>query len=659
VLVVSIGIDRYPIYFFTDEAIHMNLASNFLRDDFKNYYGEFMPTFFSTEGWVNGTSVYLQVLPFMLFGKSVVVTRLVSAFVSLLGALAAGLMLRDAFKLKYYWAGILLVLTTPAWFLHSRTAFEYIEVGSFYSIFLYFYSRYRAGQLRSLYWAIIAGALCFYTHGLGQILMGISGLALFAVDFRYHTHPDRRKTVLYGLLLGTILLLPFARYYIAHPGEAAAQVKRRGSYWVDGNLTFVQKLGELFGQYAYGLTPTYWYFPNKIDLSRHIMYKYGNGLWYTLPLVIVGLIKTFRNLRQPSYRIVLIALLACPIPASVVAIGMPRMVWMTLPLALLGGIGLLEILEWAETRWHIRPNWIAIGLFIMLSGLSIFMLRDALVNGPTWFKDYSLYGMQYGAQQVFQDVVRTGLEKDPNRRYVVSPSWANGTEQFVAFFIPTEYQSRISMGQPIDFIDTLKKNPLDMYFVATSDEYDKLLKNPEFKDIKVDQILPFPDGRPGFYVITLKVSDNIDQIIAAEQQVERQPVEDTMILNGKTMRVIHSPLGGGSLEDVFDNNPDSLAKVIQANPFIFDIYPTTPIDTQSVIIQTGSLPDFTVNISLYAASATDPVIYTQTYKGLPPDPLVTIPFDKGPAKSVRVYMEIKDNTSGDTSQIHVRTIQFK
>jgi hypothetical protein len=200
---------------------------------------------------------------------------------------------------------------------------------------------------------------------------------------------------------------------------------------------------------------------------------------------------------------------------------------------------------------------------------------------------------------------------------------------------------------------------LDYYFVVTQAEYDKLLANPEFKDITVDQILLFPDGKPGFYVLTLKVSDNIDQIIAAENQMERQPVEDTITSMGQTLRILHSPLGSGRLEDVFDDNPDSLARVRLANPFTFDIYPTTPINTQSVIIQTGSLPDFTVTISLYAPGESAPITYTQTYKGLPPDPLVTIPFDKGPARAERIYIEIKDNLSGDKSQIHVRTILFK
>ena len=658
-LVESIGIDRFPIYFFSDEAIHMNLASNFLRDGFRNYSGELFPTFFISEGWVNGTSVYLQVLPLVLFGKSVIVTRMVSMLVSLLGALAVGLLLKDIFKLRYYWAGIFMVLTTPAWFLHARTAFEYVEVASFYSIFLYFYSRYRAGHLRSFYWAIIAACLTFYTHGLGEILIGVSCLAFFIIDFRYHIHPDRRKTILYGIFLGAVLLLPYARYLIDHPGESVDQLKRRGSYWVDGNLNLLQKLGDFFKQYIYGLSPSYWYFKNPVDIDRHIMDGYGNGLWYTIPFLAIGLYQAIKNIRLPSYRIILISLLVCPIPASVVAIGMPRMLWMTIPIAILSTIGLVTLLQWFESRWHFRFIWLTTGLFIVLTSLSFYMLRDALVNGPTWFQDYSLYGMQYGAKQVFQDVVRVGLEQDPNRRYIVSPSWANGTDQFVDFFIPTALQSRINMGQPIDLIDDLRKATPDMYFVATSDEYDKLLVNPKFKDITVSQILFFPNGKPGFYVITLKVVDNIDAIISSENAKNRTPVEDTISLNGQSVRIVHSPLGSGRLEDIFDNNPDTLARVLEANPFTLDLYPTKPITTNSIVIQTGSLEKFTVNISLYALNSSEPVTYTRTYSNLPPDPLVDITFDKGPVSSARIYIEVKDDLSGDTSQIHIRTIQFK
>jgi len=738
-LVVSIGIDHFPIYFFTDEAIHMNMASDFLSNGFKNYYGEFLPTFFSVEGWVNGTSVYVQLIPYLLFGKSVMVTRLVSAFITLLGATALGLLLKQVFKIKYYWAGIFLLITIPVWFLHARTAFEYAEVGAFYCIFLYLYGRYRKGDLRSLYYAVVAGALCFYTHGLGEILMGVTGLALFIVDFRYHIHPKRRKTVLLGLGLAIILLLPFARYYLAHPAEAAEQVKRRGSYWSNTGLTLSDKILDFFGQYTLGLNPWYWYSPvNHIDLDRHRMLGYGNGLWFTFPFALAGLFQIFKSVRKPIYRfailallafpilpstiingftedgfwkirlwfpepvsipveiitkvlwisipflllgillafihirkpahrLALVALLACPIPASVAAIGMPRMLWMSVPLAILSAIGLSAIIEWGEKRLKTSSVWPAWALFAALTFLSAYMLRDGLVNGPLWFPDYTLYGMQYGARQVFEDTVRPALEKDPNLKFIVSPSWANGTEKFVSFFIPEGMQSRVTMGQPTDhdYLDNLSIFTSDILFISTANEYNKLFQEPVlFKDVNVIQIIPYPNGEPGFYVISLTPVDNINEIVAAQHQLNRTPVEDTMLFNNETIRVVHSPLGSGNMENVFDNNPDSLATSLEANPFVINLFPLRPIDTHSVFIKTGSAHDYTITIRLYAPGASEPVIYTFTNKDLPgkdlpPNPEFSMEFDRGPEKSERIEFEVMDNTSGETSAFELRTIQFK
>jgi hypothetical protein len=683
---ISFKIDSFPIYFFTDEAIHMNLVADFIRDGFRNYSKEFMPTFFIVEGWVNGTSVYVQVLPYLLFGKSIITTRLVSAFFTLLAAAALGLFLKQVFKIKYYWAGVFLLLTTPAWFFHARTAFEYAEVGSFYMIFLYFYSRYRDGHLSSLYAALIAGALSFYTHGLGQVLMTITGLALFIVDFRYHIHPDRRKTVLWALLLGALLLLPFARYFFAHSGEAAAQIKRRASYWYDGELTVLQKVMEFMSQYAGGLNPLYWYSHNLIDLSghyarqfpggwsislpfglrhvdieRHVMKGYGNGLWFTLPFALIGFIRAVRGWREFSNRVVLIAFLAAPLPASIVAIGMPRMLWMSIPMAILTTLGLSACLEKLELYWHkaSASTWLPVMTFTMLASLSIFLLRDALVNGPLWFDDYGLYGMQYGAKQVFADTIVPGLKEDPDRTFIVSPSWANGTDEFMDFFIPPDMRPRVNFGQPVDRLKDPAGFAPGVRFIVPYNEYDNLLLNPKFTDLRVHKIIPYPNGKPGFYVMSLQPADNIAELLEAERLKNITPVEESVQIGDQLVRVLHSPFDSGGLIHIFDQDPDTLARVLTANPFVFDINPPTPINTNSVLIQTGSLPNFTITISLYAPGSDTPEIYQNTYEGLPADPLVTIPFDKGPATSARIYIEIKDNVSGQSSQIHVRTIEIK
>ncbi len=748
-LIISFAIDVWPIYFFTDEAIHMNMIADFMRNGYQNYSGEFLPTFFIKEGWVNGTSVYLQLLPYLVFGKSLIVTRLVSAFVTLLGAVAIGLLLKKVLKVKYYWVGLFLLLTTPAWFLHARTAFEYAEVASFYCMFIYFYGRYRKGDLRSLYLAIFSAALCFYTHGLGQILTGTTGLLLLIVDFRYHIHRDRRKTILLGFVLALILLLPFVRYYLAHPTEIAEQVKRRNSYWSNSSLSTPDKMLNFLGQYFYGLNPMYWYLQNDIDFDRHVMRGTGiangllialpfmlvgffqifktirkplerlgivalitvcpflistflhtftvdgewrrelilpqlgpgtvipfdasafipvstvvNILWVGLAFMLVGLVLAFIKIRNPAHKLALIALLACPVPASVAAVGMPRMLWMSVPLAILAAIGLSAVVQWAEKHLKFKPVYSAFGLFATLLLLSGMILRTALVDGPVWFQDYGLYGMQFGAKEVFQDTVLPTLKVDPTVSFVVSPSWANGTEQFTDFFIPRELQPRVRLGQPIDIIND--PNAFNTtQFVATSAEYNNLLQDPKFNtNIIVLKTINYPNDQPGFYVITVKPAENIDEIMNAQHAVNRTPIEDTMDFNGQPTRVRYSPLGSGSISTLFDTDPDSLSRVLEANPFYIDIYPNVPIDTNSVFIKTGSLHNYTITIRLYPVGGGPAVEYVQTYqdepgKDLPPDPEITINFDKGPGKSSRVEIEVKDNLSGETSSIHIRTILFK
>ena len=89
-LVRVIGLSSFPIYFSCDEAVNPVVASDFLANNLRDNYGEFLPTFFKNGGqYCISTSVYLQVLPTLLFGKSVFVDRLMVALVSLLGAVSS------------------------------------------------------------------------------------------------------------------------------------------------------------------------------------------------------------------------------------------------------------------------------------------------------------------------------------------------------------------------------------------------------------------------------------------------------------------------------------------------------------------------------------------------------------------------------------------
>ena len=85
-----IGLDRFPIYFFSDEAVQTVQAESFIRNGWTNSAGEFLPTYFQNGPfWNLSVSVYLQVIPYLLLGKSIFVNRAVSVLVTWLGAWAA------------------------------------------------------------------------------------------------------------------------------------------------------------------------------------------------------------------------------------------------------------------------------------------------------------------------------------------------------------------------------------------------------------------------------------------------------------------------------------------------------------------------------------------------------------------------------------------
>src|SRR5690606_25467799 len=100
----------------------------------------------------------------------------------------------------------------PAWFFHSRTAFETVEMTALYACFLYCYLKYRCEAPRYLYAALAFGALAFYAYSPGQMVMVATGALLGLVDLRYHW--QHRRVGLAGLALLAVLALPLVRFRV-------------------------------------------------------------------------------------------------------------------------------------------------------------------------------------------------------------------------------------------------------------------------------------------------------------------------------------------------------------------------------------------------------------------------------------------------------------
>ncbi len=586
------GLAQFPIFFFTDEAIQPVMAADLIRDQFRGETGEFLPTFFKNGGQYNlSLSVYLQVIPTLLFGKSVFVTRAVSVLISMLAVLGVGLMLKNGFNSRAAWAGALLLTLTPAWFLHSRTAFETVLAVSFFAVFLYCYLMYRRGKTGYLYASVAFAALTFYSYSPGQIVILVTSILLLSSDLRYHW--QQRKTILRGLGLALILAIPYLRFQVNHPGETLRHLQILDSYWVQ-DYTTAEKI-KLFAQYYLGgLNPGYWYDPTPDGLVRHIMKGYSY-LWLPgLPFVLLGLVISLMRIRKPDYRIVLASLLAAPVGSALAGLGITRLLFMVVPAALLGGIGFSTALEWLSARFHNRipRERVFLGtsllIFAAMSAAGLAMLRDALVNGPTWFDDYGLGGMQYGGEHLFSEI-REYLDQYPNAEILLSPSWANGSDVIARFFFADPLP--FSLGSVEDHLQQYIPIGPNEVFVLLPEEMELVKESRKFQAVETDHTVNYPNGQPGFYFTRLTYVDGAEAIFAAEREKRRVLQEETISMpDGSTARVAFSHLDMGSIDQAFDGDLYSLIRTYEANPFKINLSFAEARSMKGLRLRIGGVP---------------------------------------------------------------------
>jgi hypothetical protein len=644
----QVGLTRFPIYFFVDEANQTALAADLIRDGLRDQFHTFLPTYFyNVYQFSLSLSVYAQVLPYLLFGKSIFVTRTVAVLLTIPGATAISLILRDIFRVRFWWLGVFALSLTPAWFLHSRTAFETTMMASFFACFLYFYLLYRTRSPRYLYATLVCAALAFYSYSAGQpVLLGTALLILIS-DLRYHW--QNRRTLAVGLVLAAILALPYVRFQIEHPGQIVEHLRQLNSYWLQ-DLPLQEKLATSAGNYLRGLNPAYWFIPNEADLPRHLMRGYGHISIWALPFASLGLVILLRRVREAPARAILAASLAAPLGMAVAGVGVTRALSFVVPMAVITSLGACALASWLVRR--LRYALLAVVIFALLSLASFGMLRDALVNGPTWYTDYGMGGLQYGSHQI-ADAVLEILEAEPGRRISISPTWANGTDIVMSFLLPPSLPVQIQNAS--GFLQPGGGLTDQMLFILTPAEYEEALNDPGIEGLTVERTLPYPDGRPGFYFVHMHYSPRADEIFAQERLEQQRPVLTDVVVNGETIHIEHSLLDMGGIENIFDGDPHTLARGYEANPFRLVLGFDEPRPLTRIRLTTASM-DFSLTVRLFASNTAEPVVYSESYRNLPGDPTAEMAFDDSPGSVVRIEMEIHNLNEGETAKIHLREL---
>ena len=646
-----VGLVKFPIYFFTDEAANTVLAADFIRDHFHNYDGDFFPTFFINGGQYNlGPSVYLQIVPYLVFGKSVWVTRGTAVLATLIAAVSISLVLRSIFKIRLWWVGALVLSVIPAWFLHSRTAFETSLMVSFYAAFLFFYLLYRYRAPGYLFVSLVFGALAFYTYSAGQMVVLATGALLFISDARFHLKHWRTGLIGGGVLV--VLALPYVRFLLTRGDANYQHLMLLGSYLIS-DLSMVAKAQRFGLEYLKGLNPAYWFLPNTVDLPRHLMKGYGHLSWFTFPFLLLGLVDCLKHFRSSAHRAVMAALLAAPSGAALVQLGITRALVMVIPAAILITLGVSVVVEWL-----IRRAWskavLSLALFSLLVGYNIFMLRDVLVNGPTWYTDYGLSGMQYGASQIFGEV-KAYLARSPDTKIILTPTWANGTDVVARFFLPDN--TNATLGGIDGFIFEHKPLDANTLFILTPEEYQRMLDSKKFTDVHIDKVMAYPDGSPGFYFLRFRYVDNIDAILAAEKEARRSLLSQEVVVDGQPATVRYSMLDMGPITNLFDGNPDSLARTLEANPMVVELAFPAPRAMRGLTLRVGGTAT-EVKVSLQVAGHDQALVFDHTFAQTPE--IRDVPMDFGGVYPVTLlHLEVKNIYDSEPAHVHLWEITLR
>jgi hypothetical protein len=344
----------------------------------------------------------------------------------------------------------------------------------------------------------------------------------------------------------------------------------------------------------------------------------------------------------------LIFFLAAPAGAALVELGVTRALFMVIPAALLTAIGFELVLTWLEKR-RVSHNALAGGLFAGLAIFNFYILRDAVINGPVWYNDYGLGGMQYGGKELFGET-RQFLKENPGTFMVITPSWANGADVLARFFYddPQPFQ----LGSIDGYIDQKRTITPNTVFVVTPEELVRLKDTGKFTNLRILKTMPYPNGKPGFYFIKVDYVPNIDDIFKAEKASRLSFNESMMNLeDGTPLRIRYSALDMGPIQNAFDGYEGTLIRSEQANPLRMQLFFNDPKEFRKIAVRAGGTPT-EVTAEVYLPGANTPLIY-KSEKPETPDPRdVVIDFGRL-LNASRVDISTRSIRDGEPAHVHI------
>jgi hypothetical protein len=149
-----------------------------------------------------------------------------------------------------------------------------------------------------------------------------------------------------------------------------------------------------------------------------------------------------------------------------------------------------------------------------------------------------------------------------------------------------------------------------------------------------------------------------DRMLDAETAQRLDLIVDEVNVNAETIRIAHSSLDIGQITDLFDQDTETLARGLEANPFVLNFEFAAPKPVSGLVMDFGRM-DFVLRVQVYGVDESQPVLYESEYRNQPPEPHVDLNFVNGPERVSRIYIEIEQLNPPDEPHIHVREVLFR
>jgi len=336
---------------------------------------------------------------------------------------------------------------------------------------------------------------------------------------------------------------------------------------------------------------------------------------------------------------------------------------MVIPAAILVSLGIDGLVGWIRSQpFAGRTPAFSVGwpliCAVCLVAMNIVIVRTALVNSPTWYSDYGMYGQQYGAVQLFP-IIAEELKSEASSEIIISPDWANNPDEFVSFFLPERLRDRVSFISPMDYLTWKHDIGPASLFVLPAYDYELVRSSGKMVISPPSLVVPYPDGRPGFYFIRMHYVDRIDEILAAEREARAPLVQNSVIWDGQEVRMKHSLLDLGDASALFDHDRRTLIRGYEANPFVLEFEFSEPRRIGVIDLDLWRT-DVQMTVTVVPAGSSQQKVEQQVvYRNLPEDPHIQLVLSGGPVLASALRIELLDVNAKYRARFHLTDLELR